>query len=90
MNKKKLSTFKIMRKKAKEKKPMTKPVCRTIYIDLKVDNELNQYINGTTFRNRSHAVETIIKAWLEWKRKQGRGEQVSIFDIAPPRKAGTS
>jgi metal-responsive CopG/Arc/MetJ family transcriptional regulator len=76
--------FKI--KQRKEKKTMPKPVCRTIYIDPKVDNELNQYINGTTFRNRSHAVETILKAWLEYRRSQGRGEQVSMFDIAQPRK----
>jgi metal-responsive CopG/Arc/MetJ family transcriptional regulator len=71
---------------------MAKPVCRTIYIDPKVDNELNQYINGTTFRNRSHAVETIIKAWLDYRRdyrpSQDKSDQTSMFDIAQPRKAG--
>lgn len=55
-------------------------LCRTIYLTNSVDNELNQYIDGQEFRNRSHAVETIVKLWLKWRRDHGKRQQMTIFD----------
>lgn len=60
---------------------------RSILLDESVDNELNQYINGEEFRNRSHAVQSILALWLKWRREKNKGEQTHIFDLRPQAKA---
>lgn len=60
-----------------------KQVRRTVYLSRSVDNEIDQYcgFDGAEFRNRSHALEIILKKWLQWRREQKtRGEQRNIFD----------
>lgn len=60
---------------------------RSILFDESVDNELNQYIDGIEFRNRSHAVQSIIKTWLLCRREKESGEQTNIFDVRPVAKS---
>lgn len=49
-------------------------------------SELDHYVDGVTFRNRAHAIHFILSEWLENRRKAGKGEQISILDIKPPKK----
>lgn len=37
-------------------------------------NEMDYYIDGTKFRNRSHMIDTIVKEWLEKQRKPSQLE----------------
>jgi metal-responsive CopG/Arc/MetJ family transcriptional regulator len=69
-----------------ERKEKTKMgIRRTIIFNESIDNELNQYINGEEFRNRSHAIQSILKMWLVWRReKNANGEQTTIFDKQRP------
>jgi len=56
---------------------------RSIILTDSVDNELNQYIDGNEFRNRSHAIQSILKMWLKWRRERNKTEQTNIFDNRP-------
>jgi len=60
---------------------------RSIILTDSVDNELNQYIDGNEFRNRSHAIQSILKMWLKWRRERNKTEQTNIFDTRPMAKS---
>jgi hypothetical protein len=81
-----LFNIKVIERQEKEKMGIR----RSILLDESVDNELNQYINGEEFRNRSHAIQSIIAIWLKWRREKNKGEQIHIFDIRPPVKGRPS
>lgn len=51
-----------------------------------VADELERYINGSMFRNRQHAFLVIVQEWLEAQRNKGKGQQVNLLEIKPPRK----
>lgn len=56
---------------------------RSIILKDTIDNELNQYIDGNEFRNRSHAIQSILKLWLRWRRERNTAEQTNIFEQRP-------
>lgn len=41
-------------------------------------NELDYFVNGSLFRNRSHAMQVIVEFWLE--NHKGEKKQITIFD----------
>jgi metal-responsive CopG/Arc/MetJ family transcriptional regulator len=44
-------------------------------------SELDRYVDGVRFRNRSHAIDVIINDWLERQRVDSKGVQQSIFPL---------
>lgn len=49
--------------------------------------EIDRWVDGTQFRNRSHLIDSVLEEWLEYQKKKGKGEQVTIFNLKQPVKA---
>jgi Arc/MetJ-type ribon-helix-helix transcriptional regulator len=62
----------------------------TTQISLKLNNhslaELDQYVDGVKFRNRSHALDVILLEWLEAQREKRKGQQQTIFPLTKSKK----
>lgn len=50
--------------------------------------EIDRYVDGVTFRSRSHMIDTVLNEWLEFQAKDGKGEQKDLFKIRQPVKIG--
>lgn len=46
--------------------------------------EIDRWVDGTQFRNRSHLIDSVLKEWLEFQARKGKGEQTTIFNIKSP------
>lgn len=51
-------------------------------------SEIDRYVDGVTFRSRSHMIDTILNEWMEYQSKKGKGEQTTIYQIREPVKTG--
>jgi len=49
-------------------------------------DQLDRYVDGQTFRNRSHAVQVIVSLWIESKAREGKGKQETIFPLVRGKK----
>lgn len=58
----------------------------TVRLDKMVIDELDRHVNGVKFRSRTHAIELMIRDYLDRLAAEKKGTQTNWLDIKPPRK----